>query len=86
MTQVVYNPSDIDFAKPGKHHYQLAFQMDSNWGSSLIPITVINGLKAPQRKTLQRLAALTATNTKARFQSNGFAATSILRRCAAGSF
>ncbi len=35
MTQVVYNPSDIDFAKPGKHHYQLAFQMDSNWGSSL---------------------------------------------------
>ena len=52
MTQVVYNPSDIDFAKPGKHHYQLAFQMDSNWGSSLIPITVINGLNGPAEKNV----------------------------------
>ena len=45
MTQVVYNPADNDFAKPGKHHYQLAFQLDSNWGASLVPLTVINGLK-----------------------------------------
>jgi predicted deacylase len=52
MTQVVYNASEIDFAKPGKHHYQLAFQMDSNWGSSLIPITVINGSKGPAEKNV----------------------------------
>ena len=50
MTQIVYNPSDIDFAKPGKHHYQLAFQMDGNWGSSLIPLTVINGLERARRE------------------------------------
>ena len=52
MTQVVYNPSDIDFAKPGKHHYQVAFQMDSNRGSSLIPLTVINGLSGPSEKNV----------------------------------
>jgi len=52
MTQIVYNPSEIDFAKPGKHHYQLAFQMDGNWGSSLIPITVINGSKGPAEKNV----------------------------------
>ena len=52
MIQVVYNPADIDFAKPGKHHYQLAFQMDGNWGSSLIPITVINGLNGPVEKNV----------------------------------
>jgi predicted deacylase len=52
MTQVVYNASEIDFTKPGKHHYQLAFQMDSNWGSSLIPITVINGSKGPAEKNV----------------------------------
>ena len=52
MTQVVYAGSEIDFEKPGKHHYQLAFQMDSNWGSSLIPITVINGLNGPAEKNV----------------------------------
>jgi len=52
MTQVVYSASEIDFAKPGKHHYQLAFQMDGNWGSSLIPITVINGSKGPAEKNV----------------------------------
>ena len=52
MTQIVYNPSDIDFAKPGKHHYQIAFQMDGNWGSSLIPITVVNGLNGPVEKNV----------------------------------
>src|SRR6476660_724158 len=56
MTQIVYNPSEIDFAKPGKHHYQLAFQMDSNWGSSLIPITVINGSKGPAEKNVVAFA------------------------------
>lgn len=52
MPQIVYNPADIDFAKPGKHHYQLAFQLDGNWGSSLIPLTVINGLNGPVEKNV----------------------------------
>jgi hypothetical protein len=43
MVQVVYNTSEIDFAKPGKHHYQVAFHLDSDWGYSLVPLTVING-------------------------------------------
>src|SRR4051794_4901602 len=40
---VIYNPADIDFARPGKHHYQVGFHLDSSWGYSLVPLTVING-------------------------------------------
>ena len=39
------DPGQIDFAKPGKHHYQIAFHLDSSWGYSLVPLTVINGLR-----------------------------------------
>jgi N2-acetyl-L-2,4-diaminobutanoate deacetylase len=52
MVSVVYNHSEIDFAKPGKHHYQLAFHLDSNWGYSLVPLTVINGLKGVAAKNV----------------------------------
>jgi predicted deacylase len=43
----VYSPSEIPFDRPGKHHYQVAFHLDSSWGYSLIPLTVMNGLRAP---------------------------------------
>ncbi len=43
--EVIYSPSKIDFEKPGKHHYHVAFHHDSSWGYSLVPLTVINGLK-----------------------------------------
>jgi predicted deacylase len=52
MVQVVYNTSEIDFANPGKHHYQVAFHLDSNWGYSLVPLTVINGLIGPAEKNV----------------------------------
>ena len=52
MVCVVYNHSEIDFAKPGKHHYQVAFHLDSNWGYSLVPLTVINGLKGAAVKNV----------------------------------
>lgn len=52
MVQVVYDASEIDFATPGKQHYQLAFHLDSNWGYSLVPLTVINGLKGPAEKNV----------------------------------
>ena len=42
---VIYNPAKIDFEKPGKHHYHVAIHHDSSWGYSLVPLTVINGLK-----------------------------------------
>src|SRR5712692_2889538 len=42
---LIYDFSKMDFEKPGKHHYQVAFHHDSSWGYSLVPLTVINGLK-----------------------------------------
>jgi predicted deacylase len=44
--EIVYHPAQIDFDQPGKHHYQVAFHLDSTWGYSLVPLTVINGLRA----------------------------------------
>jgi predicted deacylase len=41
----VYDPAQIDFARPGKHHYQVAFGYDGTWGFALVPLTVINGLR-----------------------------------------
>jgi predicted deacylase len=43
--QVIFDPSTIDWDRPGKNHYQVAFPLDGNWGYSLIPLTVINGRK-----------------------------------------
>src|SRR5581483_8858702 len=45
MPTVVFDPARIDFEKPGVHHYQLAFHLDSTWGYSLVPLTIINGLR-----------------------------------------
>lgn len=42
---IVYDPAQIDFEKPGKRHYQIAFHLDSSWGYSLVPLTVIHGLR-----------------------------------------
>jgi predicted deacylase len=47
MPTVVYSASGIDFDKPGKHHYHVAFHLDGTWGYSLVPLTVINGLRGP---------------------------------------
>ena len=43
MPTVVYDPSAIDFESPGKRHYQVAFHMDSSWGYSLVPLTIVRG-------------------------------------------
>jgi predicted deacylase len=40
---LVHDLSSIDFAYPGVRHYRLAFHLDSSWGYSLVPMTVING-------------------------------------------
>jgi len=45
MPQLIHNYADIDFARPGKHHYQIAFHLDGSWGYSLVPLTVINGAR-----------------------------------------
>jgi predicted deacylase len=45
MPTIIHDPSTIDFDKPGASHYQVAFHMDGTWGYSLVPLTVINGLR-----------------------------------------
>ncbi|MEX2262247.1 MAG: succinylglutamate desuccinylase/aspartoacylase family protein [Bryobacteraceae bacterium] len=45
MTTVVHDFAQIDFDKPGKQHYQVAFHLDGAWGYSLVPLTVINGAR-----------------------------------------
>jgi len=45
MPQVIYDPERIDFTRPGKHHYQVAFGYDGTWGFALVPLTVINGTR-----------------------------------------
>lgn len=47
MAELVHNPAEIDFERPGKHHYQVAFHLDGTWGYSLVPLTVINGRRGP---------------------------------------
>jgi predicted deacylase len=43
MPLLVHDAEQIDFEKPGKHHYQVAFHLDGAWGYSLLPLTVVNG-------------------------------------------
>ena len=45
MTSATTDPAAIDFTRPGKHHYRAAFHLDGSWGYSLVPITVVNGLR-----------------------------------------
>lgn len=48
---VIYDASKLDFEKPGKSHYQVAFHHDSSWGYSLVPLTIVNGLKKSSTQT-----------------------------------
>lgn len=45
MSTLVHDGASIDFNKPGVQHYQVAFHLDGAWGYSLVPVTVINGLR-----------------------------------------
>jgi predicted deacylase len=59
---VIHDPAAIDFAKPGKHHYQIAFHLDGSWGYSLVPITVINGTAGTANADLPGVAAFGGTH------------------------
>ncbi len=59
--ELVIHPERIDFSRPGKTHYQLAFHLDSAWGYSLVPMTVINGL-APANGPAPGVAAFGGTH------------------------
>ena len=61
QSTLVHQVDAIDFSKPGTHHYQLAFHLDSSWGYSLLPLTVINGTAAGPSK-VSGLAAFGGTH------------------------
>jgi predicted deacylase len=50
VTTLVHDADQIDFDRPGKYHYQIAFHLDSAWGYSLVPLTVLNGLRPDPSK------------------------------------
>jgi len=43
----VHNHDEIDFARPGKQMYEVAFHYDGAWGNAIVPLTVINGTARP---------------------------------------
>jgi predicted deacylase len=38
-----HDHSQIDFDRPGKQFYEVAFHYDGTWGNALVPLVVING-------------------------------------------
>lgn len=52
MPTLVHASEQIDFSRPGKHHYQVAFHLDGAWGYSLVPLTVINGLNGNNQNNI----------------------------------
>jgi N2-acetyl-L-2,4-diaminobutanoate deacetylase len=62
MPEIIYNHTSIDFDRPGKNHYQLAFHLDSSWGYSLVPLTVINGLRGGSGESPPGVAAFGGTH------------------------
>jgi predicted deacylase len=45
--ELIHDGNHVPWDAPGKRHYNLAFHLDSSWGYSLVPLTVINGLGRP---------------------------------------
>ncbi|MCC7162412.1 MAG: succinylglutamate desuccinylase/aspartoacylase family protein [Anaerolineae bacterium] len=52
MSQIIYNPAEIDFDKPGKSLYEVAFHYDGEWGYAMVPLAVINGTAGPLKKNI----------------------------------
>ena len=46
-SRTIHTFSDIDFARPGRAHYEVAVHHDGTWGNVLVPLTVINGERGP---------------------------------------
>ena len=60
MPETIHDPAEIDFDRPGKHHYHVAFHLDGTWGYSLLPLTVINGTRGGE--DLPGVAAIGGTH------------------------
>lgn len=63
MLDLVHTFDAIDFDRPGKRHYQLAFHIDSGWGYSLVPITIVRGARpSPPNQPLPGTAVFAGTH------------------------
>jgi predicted deacylase len=51
MSEIIYNHDEIDFDKPGKSLYEVAFHFDGEWGYAMVPLAVINGA-GPRNKNI----------------------------------
>lgn len=38
MARIIHDPADIDFDRPGKHHYEVAFTFDGTYDKVLVPL------------------------------------------------
>ena len=52
MSEIIHNPATIDFDKPGKHFYEVAFHLDGTWGYAMVPLCVINGTAGPRQQSI----------------------------------
>ncbi|MBI5880472.1 MAG: succinylglutamate desuccinylase/aspartoacylase family protein [Chloroflexi bacterium] len=52
MTQIIYDPGTIDFDKPGKQFYEVAFHLDGTWGYAMVPLCVVNGTAGPRAQSM----------------------------------
>ncbi len=63
LPEIIHSFDAIDFETAGKRHYQIAFHVDSGWGYSLVPVTVIRGAGLPSSgKTLPGIAVFGGTH------------------------
>ena len=91
MTEVItiHDHNQIDFDRPGKTLYEVAFHYDGTWGNALVPLAVINGTASSSARRAEcrespPLVAPTATNMRDRWQSGG-TCTSLTQRRSAGA-
>lgn len=52
MSEIIYDYQQIDFEKPGKAIYEVAFHYDGTWGYALVPLCVINATAGPRQKNV----------------------------------
>ncbi len=49
---IIHDHSLLDFDRPGKAMYEVAFHYDGAWGNALVPLAVINGTAGPGRNVV----------------------------------
>ena len=60
--KLIQSADQLPWDAPGKRHYNLAFHLDSSWGYSLVPVTVINGTRKTDGGTPPGIAIFAGTH------------------------